>query len=52
MRLAAAIYNGRKVFGEVRGDYLYILGEELYRISWRAEGRGYKDLRDPAKTPL
>lgn len=27
MRLASAIYNGRRVFGEVRGDYLYIIGE-------------------------
>ncbi len=27
MKLATAIYNGIKVVGEVRGDYLYIIGE-------------------------
>jgi hypothetical protein len=26
LKLATAIYNGLKVVGEVRGDYLYIIG--------------------------
>lgn len=39
MKLAVAIYNGKRVFGEVRGGYLYILGEGDLReyIDYRGE---------------
>jgi 2-keto-4-pentenoate hydratase/2-oxohepta-3-ene-1,7-dioic acid hydratase in catechol pathway len=42
LRLAVAIYNGKKVFGEVRGGYLYIIGEgDLRRyIEYRGEPKG------------
>ncbi len=42
MKLAAAIYNGRKVFGEVRGNYLYVFGEGDLRdyIGYGGEPKG------------
>ncbi|MEM4971265.1 MAG: fumarylacetoacetate hydrolase family protein [Sulfolobales archaeon] len=42
MKLATAIYNGMKIVGEVRGDYLYIIGEgDLSRyLQYSGEPKG------------
>jgi len=42
LKLASAIYGGERVFGEVRGDYLYIIGKGDLRgyLEYGGEPRG------------
>jgi len=42
LRLASAIYNGERVFGEVRGEYLYIIGKGDLRdyLAYGGEPKG------------